>query len=260
MADDFSLDDGFISRLFQIESGGDPAAVTGSNRGLGQFSPDLERKYGITDWQNYGQQAAAVRQEMAEFAPSLAKTLGRTPTAGELYLAHQQGLAGAQAHLNNPDGTAWQNVKKYYPSDAVARSAIWGNIPSNPRTSPNFNKAMFPGGVDDVTSGDFANGWIAKFEGGAAPQFANNSTPASTPVAAPGQQLPAGGLLAGAGITAPTANNPDVAAIGRIASLFNQPAAQPQARSPQFRPIQMPVPAGIRAQLIAAALRNRGYV
>ena len=40
---------GFVKRLFQVESGGDPNAVTGSNRGLGQFSPDMEAKYGIND-------------------------------------------------------------------------------------------------------------------------------------------------------------------------------------------------------------------
>lgn len=258
MADgDFSLDDGFISRLFQIESGGDPSAITGSNRGLGQFSPDLERRYGITDWRDPGQQTAAVHQEMNEFAPSLAKTLGRAPTSGELYLAHQQGLAGAQAHFNNPDGTAWQNIRPYYSSDRVARAAIWGNIPDNARISPSFNKTMFPGGVDDVRSSDFTNGWITKFEGSpgvggsSLSAMVANKVPAGVSASVP----VTGGMLAGTDAIAPQDNN-YAASIGRIANLFNQPMARPAPA--RFKPIQMAVPAGINAQLIAAALRNKG--
>ena len=41
----------YANRLFHIESGGDPNATSpgGRNKGLAQFSPDLEAKYGITD-------------------------------------------------------------------------------------------------------------------------------------------------------------------------------------------------------------------
>lgn len=256
--DDFSLPDWFTPRLFQVESGGDPTAITGSNRGLGQFSPNLERKYGITDWRNPDQQASAVQKEMAEYAPQLSKTLERNPTPGELYVAHQQGLAGAQAHFRSPDGVAWQNVRQFYPSDKVARSAIWGNIPDSATDSPQFHKGMFPGGVDDVTSNAFVNGWIAKFEGSGGPSLLRAA--GSVPAGATASYVPStGGLLAGTDIVEPQQpdkNDNFTSTISRISGLFNQPA--PKVPPARFRPIQMAVPAGINAQLVAAALRNRG--
>src|SRR5882672_220391 len=204
------FDDSFVDRLFQLESSNDPMAVTGSNRGLGQFSPDLERKYGIQDWTDRNQQRTAVQREMDEFAPVLSKTLGRDPTPGEGYLAHQQGLSGAIAHLNNPSGTAWSNVRQYYPSDRVAKNAIWGNIPDNAKLSPNFHKGMFPGGVGDVTSGDFSNGWIGKFEGSSAPSSGGAVASAVPARASPdvGSSASAvGGLLAGTDVSSPQEQN-----------------------------------------------------
>lgn len=160
-----NLPRGYVSRLFQIESGGNPDAVTGSNRGLGQFSPDLERKYGITDANRRDPiaQTRAVLAEAAEHRPVLAKALGREPRPSELYLAHQQGLGGAIAHLTNPTRPAWQSMlstgEGKAKGEAWAKAAIWGNM------TPAM-KERFPGGVDTVTSGDFVAMWSARFGGG----------------------------------------------------------------------------------------------
>lgn len=242
--------DNSTDRLFTLESGGDPEAVTGSNRGLGQFSPDLERKFGITNWKDPDQQRRAVGLEMNEFTQPLTQALGREPTPGEYYLAHQQGLAGAQAHLSNPDGVAWQNVAKYYPNASVARRAIWGNIPDSPSISPHFNKTLFPGGVDSVTSGDFANGWVGKFEGSspAGSRMAMRSVPAAA--SDTGVVPSTGGMLAGTGAL-PETPMVDKATQARMASAI-QPA--------QFRPIQIARPAGVKALLAAAALKQRPLV
>ena len=222
MADDqFSLDPSYTSRLFQIESGGNPnAPATGSNRGMGQFSPDLERKYGITDQNRTDPniQSAAVAQEAQEHAAILGRALGRPPTPGELYLSHQQGIGGATAHLGNPDAPAWQTMhgtaegRRKGPD--WAQRAIWGNIPDDPRTSPQFNKKMFPGGVGTVTSGDFSRGWVSKFESGlpGAPQMAANASSGTgapspaAPAAAVSTGLPTG--AAGSGGMAPDAASP----------------------------------------------------
>lgn len=235
------FDDSFTDRLFQLESSGNPYAVTGSNRGLGQFSPDLERKYGIKDWTDRDQQRTAVQREMGEFAPVLSKTLGRDPTPGEGYLAHQQGLSGAVAHLNNPSGVAWQNVRQYYPSDRIAKDAIWGNIPDNAKLSPNFHKGMFPGGVDDVTSGDLSNGWIGKFEGSPASSAVAGTVPAGA--AANGSSAAVGGLLAGTDVS----GSDMAASLGRIGKLFSQNDQMPEAPAPP--PIQYAVPAALRARM-----------
>ncbi len=152
------------ARTFKLESGGDPNNVTGSNRGLAQFSPDLEKKYGITDWHNPQQEAAATQRESAENAQGLAKALGRQPTPGEIYLAHQQGLAGATALLTNPNVPAWQAVRKFYPSDAIAQKAIAGNPPGGGHFDPN------------APAGAFAGAWVKQFESRMPQQAAGGQT------------------------------------------------------------------------------------
>jgi hypothetical protein len=151
---------GYVGRLFQIESGGDPQAVTGSNRGLGQFGPAEERMYGITDANRHQPeaQAAAVMAERAANDPSLRRVLGREPTHADHYLAHQQGLAGASALLTNPNVPAWQAIRPFYKSDAIAQKAITGNIPGD---SP--LKRL---GVNDISSAGFTSMWRDKFNHG----------------------------------------------------------------------------------------------
>ena len=163
---DFSAGlDPFTSRLFQIESGGDPNAVTGSNQGLGQFGPAERGKYGITDSSDPAQNARAVARERQEFTGILQTRLGRDPTPGEVYLMHQQGIAGGPALLTaNPDVPAWQAIKQYYPSGEVAKKAITGNIP---RGSPLYGK-----NADEITAGDFSKFWVNKFEGSGIPNIA----------------------------------------------------------------------------------------
>lgn len=262
----FDVDDDFVNRLFHIESGNIPDQVTGSNRGLGQFSPDLERRYGITDWTNRDQQTSAVRQEMAEFGPRMRNVLGRDPTPGEAYLFHQQGAAGASAHFGNPDGTAWQNIRPYYSSDAIAKKAIWDNVPSNPRLSPSFNKSMFPGGVDDVTSGNFTTGWVNKFQGSPSATVAS-AVPAAAPPVSGSVPLGAGmlagtdainqpryAMLGGADAGQSQQQNDTTSAFGRIGNLFAQNAQQDQQALSQAHqaatpPIRYPVPAALRMRM-----------
>ena len=157
--------DPYTARLFQIESGGDPNAASpgGTNKGLAQFSPDLERRYGITD-QNRADpavQASAVSRERAEHAPRLTAALGRDPTDADFYLAHQQGLAGASALLSNPDQPAWKVLRPYYSSDAMAQKAVTGNIP--------HDHALSGSPVGMITAGDFANMWRNRFNAGHGP-------------------------------------------------------------------------------------------
>lgn len=143
-------------QLVHIESGFKPGQVTGSNVGYGQFSPDLQKKYGITDPDNPQQVLNGIRAERADFE----KGVGRPLTDGEFYMMHQQGRAGGQAILNaDPSTPAWQAVRQFYGSDAVAKRAIWGNVPDN-------LKAQY-GDVDKMTAGQFAQLWTSRFGGGA---------------------------------------------------------------------------------------------
>lgn len=163
------LPPGYAARTFQIESGGNPnAPATGSNKGMGQFGPAEERKYGITDANRTDPavQSRALAMENAENHDQLARVLGREPNGADYYLAHQQGLGGAVMHLGHPDNPAWVNMaatgegrKK---GDEWAKAAIWGNM------TPEM-KARFPGGVDTVTSADFTRLWAQRFDGNGRP-------------------------------------------------------------------------------------------
>jgi len=233
---DFSASlDPYTSRLFQIESGGDPNAVTGSNRGLGQFGPAESKKYGITDSSDPAQQARAVAQERQEFTGILQKRLGRDPTPGEIYLMHQQGIAGGPALLTaEPSTPAWQVIKQYYPSGEVAKRAITGNIP---RGSPLYGVP-----ADQITAGDFSKFWVNKFEGSGIPNIAPqhgiaqnvSSTPISSnfplgPQAAP--QLPALG--------APQQPQQQQALAGGFGS-WSAAAPGQTSQIPQFAQLQLP--------------------
>lgn len=157
-----NLPPGYVQRTFQVESGGNPNAQSGSHGGLGQFSPTLEARYGINDANRTdpATQARALSQENAENHDALARTLGHEPTPADYYLAHQQGVGGAVAHLTQPNLPAWQNmfstVEGREKGQGWAKQAIWGNM------TPDM-KAQFPGGVESVTSGDFARMWAQRF-------------------------------------------------------------------------------------------------
>jgi hypothetical protein len=141
--------DAYVNRLFKIESGGDPNNKTGSNYGLAQFSYADMKGLGFSNPLDPAQARGATLAEMNRNAAPLAALLGRGATPGEFYLAHQQGLAGASDLLKNPDMPAWQAIRGRYGSDAIAQQAITGN-----------------GGTLDMTSKQFSDMWVQKFENG----------------------------------------------------------------------------------------------
>lgn len=156
------LDSAMLRRFAQIESSGSPGAATGSYKGLFQMSDAEFAKYGGGNiWSAEDNANAAARKIKAEAAEFKTK-YGRDPTATDLYMQHQQGVAGYAAHLANPNAPAWQNMlstaegKKK--GETWAKAAIWGNV-------PNDIKAQFPGGVDTVTSAQFVALWKRKVDG-----------------------------------------------------------------------------------------------
>lgn len=145
----------YKTRVAEIESSNNPLEVTGSNKGLYQFGPEEMEKYGITDWRDVAQQNTALQLETEENYARLSSALGRSPTEGELYLAHQQGPSGAPALLTAPaDTPAWQAIRQY----GLAKRAIRGNIPG---TEP---LSSVP--VEQISAGAFRNMWINRFESG----------------------------------------------------------------------------------------------
>lgn len=149
-----------LRTFIAIESGGNPSVRTGSYKGLMQLSDAEFAKAGgqgsIYDTSaNLDAGAVKLGAEMADFE----RKFGRKPTGAELYLVHQQGWGGAQAHWANPNQPAWKSMyatgEGQQKGEGWARDAIWKNVPSDVRE-------RF-GSVDNITSQDFVNLWNEKY-------------------------------------------------------------------------------------------------
>lgn len=155
------VDADLLSTVIRIESSGDPSLVTGSYKGAGQLSEEQFRKFGgkgsiFDPAENISATALKLKAESASFEDKY----GRPPTAAEIYMIHQQGAGGADAHWRNPDRPAWQNMASTaegrQKGEAWAKKAIWGNVPDDV-------KAEF-GSVENITSGQFTQMWADKVE------------------------------------------------------------------------------------------------
>ncbi|MGO8100696.1 transglycosylase SLT domain-containing protein [Rhizobium leguminosarum] len=126
-------------RMAQIESRFDPKAFHPKSKACGifQFIPSTARLYGLADCRNPQANADAAAALWLDNAAGLRKALSREPSAGELYLAHQQGLGGAIRLLANPDRPA---------------HAIVG-----------CRAVTLNGGNLGMTAREFAHLWIRKF-------------------------------------------------------------------------------------------------
>jgi len=90
--------------MAQIESGGNPNAVSATGAaGLYQFTGRTAKQYGIKNRFDPRENAEAAAKFMADNAATL-KKYGIEPTAENLYLAHQQGAAGAAEILRAASG------------------------------------------------------------------------------------------------------------------------------------------------------------
>lgn len=118
-----------------------------SASGLFQFVDSTAREYGLTGSKRNdpAAQAEAAAKMMATNARSLERSLGREPNAGELYLAHQQGLGGATALLRNPNRPAVDVLTEVYGSREKATQAVRLN-----------------GGQTNQSAGQFAGQWVNK--------------------------------------------------------------------------------------------------
>jgi hypothetical protein len=146
-ADRYGIDRDYALRVAHIESRFDPNAVNGGSKatGLFQFIPSTWKSYG------QGQSAldpaanadAGMRFSVAN-RDYLRRAWGREPTSGEMYLAHQQGAAGAVKLLAAPNMRA---------VDVINERAVLAN-----------------GGTLDMTAGQFAQKWLRIGDGKAGSQ------------------------------------------------------------------------------------------
>jgi hypothetical protein len=263
----YGLNPDELARRVQIESSGNPLATTGSYHGLLQLSPGEYARHGGTGsiYNPYNNLDAGARK-MAEDNRAFSQKYGRDPTPTDSYLIHQQGEGGYAMHMAYPDRPAWKNM--YMTGEGQqkgpdwARRAIWGNVPSDVRK-------QYPGGVENLTSRQFADIWRNKVEGSGAPAWdpamaqASSSTPTTAGAASASATAPAASASASIGAipgllgTVATPGSQDttpadqVGGMGRVmAALANQ---GPQLPAPPPLQLNFPTPVGLQMARIAAA-------
>lgn len=138
----YGLPNGFMRTMAHIESSMNPAAKNprSSAGGLFQFIDSTARRYGLYGNDRFDAQKAtdAAGRLARDNARILKPTIGRSPTGGELYLAHQQGGAGARKLLRDRNANAV----------SVVGSA----------------QVKLNGGNESMTAGQFADLWINKYK------------------------------------------------------------------------------------------------
>jgi hypothetical protein len=154
-----------LLRIAMLESSFNPKAKNpnSSAGGLFQFIDSTAKQYNLADRFDPVQSAEAAARLAKDNAAHLRKVLGREPTAGELYLAHQQGAGGAAKLLSNPGASA---------ENLVGAAAVRLN-----------------GGKAGMTAGEFANLWIRKAGGGRAMAVDPIQTGATNAAPTPPPQL-----------------------------------------------------------------------
>lgn len=160
------LPKGLLEEIASVESEGGRNLVNpkSSARGPFQFMEEWGPEFGLmteSDRMDVAKSTDAAARKVLKNRSDLSKRLGRDVTPGELYLAHQQGAAGAAKLLKNPD--------------ALARDVVGGDDPDE--------KIRLNGGdPTKTTAGAFATKWTANID------KALGNKPGATPAKKPEPQ------------------------------------------------------------------------
>jgi hypothetical protein len=194
------VSENYLTRTAQIESNFNPNAYNAQSKAAGafQFVPSTGAKYlnGGSPY-NLANSADAAARLALDNSKALTQALGRPPTDAELYLAHQQGAAGAAKLLANPNARA---------GDLVGNSAIAAN-----------------GGNPNAPASVFTNLWATKFNGGVGKSIPSS---ALAPNVTTTPQAAGPGLISGADAPLSSALQPAPAPVA-------QPAAPPLQKAPE---------------------------
>ena len=126
-----------VLKLYGAESGYGNAknafTLRSGPSGPFQFDAKTGAAYGLVgegfDYRlDFEKSAEAATKYAADISRSLSSTLGRQPTAGEIGLGYNQGIAGAKALLSNPNASAAEALAPAYRGNIdAARRAIINN-------------------------------------------------------------------------------------------------------------------------------------
>lgn len=164
------VDPAYMTRLASVESGGNVNAANpnSSARGPFQFINSTAKQYGLANPNDPAASSDAAARLTLDNKAALTQALGREPTQGELYLAHQQGAGGAAKILANP------------------------NAPIESIVGP--EAARLNGATPGMTAGQFAQKWTSRFPGNDPAMPAGAPVPAAAAQTAQAPANAAGGL------------------------------------------------------------------
>ena len=148
---------GYLTGTYGIESN------FGRNLGSGkyvkgpfQFDAPTAKSVGLDDPMDLNKSAEGAARLGEKNMKLMEPYLGRAPSAGELYIAHQQGASGAVSLLTHPDATA---------ASLVGADKIAANLP-----------ASMKGLAETITARQFTQYWEGHF-GGEASGFVGRDAP-----------------------------------------------------------------------------------
>lgn len=154
------IDPKILKRFAQIENSERAEGCTGSYCGLFQLSQREFNRWGGTGSRfDPEQNTMAAANKLSNESAQFRDKYGRDPTGAELYLIHNQGWGGAQAHLDNPDAPAWQNM--YSTGEGREKGAGWSKLAIRLNVPGGVGQY---GGVENVTSQQFIDSWNRKFD------------------------------------------------------------------------------------------------
>ena len=139
-----------VSARIESNFGRDPNTMKGKNTGIFQLGEAEYDALRVPKNQRSDPsiQVDAGVQWLAKTQADLAKALGRDVIPQEIYLAHQQGVAGATALLTaDPNARASDVVRRFYKTDGIANSAIEKNTFG--KRDPNITAGDFIGRIND---------------------------------------------------------------------------------------------------------------
>lgn len=127
----YGLPAGYLARTYQIESGSGANLYNPLSKAAGgfQFIPSTAKQYGLKDPYELAQSAEAAARLAADNRSALQKAGIESPSAAQLYLAHQQGASGATRLLGGADTKA---------TDIVGEKAVLWNAGKASMTGPEF--------------------------------------------------------------------------------------------------------------------------
>jgi hypothetical protein len=146
----YRLPSGYLARVYQLESRGGKDNYNASTKAAGpfQFVPKTAKGMGLDDPYDLEASADAAARLAVQNRAVLQRNGIENPDGKTLYLAHQQGAAGAEKLLKGGDAPATSALGEVYKDPKIAAKAVTGN-----------------GGQADMASSAFANKIMAKYEG-----------------------------------------------------------------------------------------------